>query len=86
MEEARDLMEVALKEDITGGKPQGVSRALWKICACILIKTEDLFEWVFGSNIESTSSNLEEDGYRWSTIIIGPPRPSVAEIYGPPLQ
>ena len=53
MEEAKDLMEVALKEDIT----------VEDMCMHTDQDTDFFLEWVFGSNIESTSSNLEEDGY-----------------------
>ena len=46
-------MEVALEEDIT----------VEDTCMHTDQDTEELLEWVFGSNIESISSNLEEDGY-----------------------
>ena len=61
MEEVRDLMEVALEEDITVEDMYMNTNQ----------DTEDLLEWVFGSNIEISSSNLEEDGYCHE--IDGPP-------------
>ena len=53
MEEARDLMEVTLEEDIS----------VVDMCMHTDQDTEELLKWVFGSNIEGISSNLDEDGY-----------------------
>ena len=62
MEEARDLMKVALEEDIT---VENMSMHTDQ-------DKEELVEWVFGSNNESISSNLEEDGYNsnWSVYAL----------------